>query len=82
MSSSIVSNQENLAKIYTAMQEYEKKTCLKFAPYSAAVKSKVGHDQRIKFVTNREGCNSHVGMQGGKWGAPQYVNENLGERES
>ena len=70
----MASSQEK-GQIYTAMREWMEKTCVKFEPYSSQLARRLGHNQRIRLQANLTGCWSKVGMQGGKWGAPQIVSQ-------
>jgi len=58
-------------KIISAMKEWEEKTCVKFEPYSDQLASQLGHKQRIRLVTDQEGCWSYLGMY--KSPIPQIV---------
>merc|ERR1719370_1349361 len=43
-------------KIHSAMKKWEEKTCVKFKPYSRQLAKKLGHNQRIRLVTNEKTC--------------------------
>ena len=59
--------------VYSAMEEWEQKTCITFEPFSISVGIKVGHFQRILIREDKEGCNSVIGKAGELWMKPQEV---------
>ena len=73
LSQRVSQDSELKAVIYSAMEEWEQKTCVTFEPYSAAVASKVGHDQRVLIQNKYAGCFSAVGKVGALWKKPQDV---------
>ena len=81
MSDSIKENTSNSGHIYAAMKEWEEKTCIKFEPFDSSIVRRLGHNQRIRFITHKEGCWSYVGMQKGSQGRPQEARRQNGMNE-
>jgi len=48
-------------EIYKAMKDWQKKTCIRFEPYTEQLARRLGHKNRIIFQ-NGGGCSSYVGV--------------------
>ena len=62
-SEAVAANDTQTDLIRSAMQEWEQKTCVTFQPYSPEAAEKLGHDQRIIFQDDLEGCKAVLGFQ-------------------
>lgn len=58
--------------IYDAMEEWEMKTCLKFEPFTPSIAKELGHNQRMRLLTDQRSCYSRIGKVS-KWTIPQPV---------
>jgi hypothetical protein len=56
---------KHTTEIFNAMKEWQKKTCLRFEPFTRGLAKKLGHNNRI-VIQKGNGCFSYVGMRG--WG--------------
>jgi len=53
--------EQDKSQIFSAMNEWSERTCVKFEPYSSALATRLGHKNRI-MIQDGNGCSSYVGM--------------------